>query len=142
MPRRCGRGPPALSQSPTWPRRRPRWSGPAWEARRKLLYRLEGVELSFRRLPVLCGASLQHNPGEKLLLLGRNGSGKTTLLRVIAGELEPDSGDVEWASGFAAACVEQRLEAPPGTSGLDYCLSALPRLAQVERELEELGPRP
>ncbi|HLE61236.1 MAG TPA: ABC-F family ATP-binding cassette domain-containing protein [Thermoanaerobaculaceae bacterium] len=106
-----------------------------------MLYRLEGVELSFAGRPVLRGASLQHNPGEKLLLLGRNGSGKTTLLRVIAGELEPDSGDVEWASGFAAACVEQRLEAPPGTSGLDYCLSALPRLAQVERELEELVPR-
>ena len=106
-----------------------------------MLYRLEGVELSFAGRPVLRGASLQHNPGEKLLLLGRNGSGKTTLLRVIAGELEPDSGDVEWASGFAAACVEQRLEAPPGTPVLDYCLSALPRLAQVERELEELVPR-
>ena len=106
-----------------------------------MLYRLEGVELSFAGRPVLRGASLQHNPGEKLLLLGRNGSGKTTLLRVIAGELEPDSGRVEWATGFAAVHVEQRLEAPPGRTILDYCLSALPRLAEVERELAGLAPR-
>ena len=106
-----------------------------------MLYRLEEVELSFAGRPVLRGASLQHNPGEKLLLLGRNGSGKTTLLRVIAGELEPDRGRVEWATGFAAAHVEQRLEAPPGTTILDHCLSALPRLVEVERELAELAPR-
>jgi ATP-binding cassette subfamily F protein 3 len=105
------------------------------------LYRLQGVELSFSGRPVLCGASLQHNPGEKLLLLGRNGSGKTTLLRVIAGELEPDSGAIERASGFAVTCLEQRLEAPRGTLVLDYCLSALPRLVEVERELAELEPQ-
>ena len=106
-----------------------------------MLYRLEGVELSFAGRPVLRGVWLQHNPGEKLLLLGRNGSGKTTLLRVIAGELEPESGVVEKASGFAVARLEQRLEAPPGTTVLDYCLSALPRVVEVERELEDLAPR-
>ena len=52
-----------------------------------MLYRLERVEVSFAGRPVLRGATLQHNPGEKLLLLGRNGSGKTTLLRIVAGEL-------------------------------------------------------
>ena len=106
-----------------------------------MLYRLQGVKLSFSGRPVLCGATLQHNPGEKLLLLGRNGSGKTTLLRVIAGELEPDGGVVDRASGFAVARLEQRLEAPAGTLVLDYCLSALPRLVEVERELAELEPR-
>jgi ATP-binding cassette subfamily F protein 3 len=106
-----------------------------------LLYRLEGVELSFAARRVLCGASLQHNPGEKLLLLGGNGSGKTTLLRVVAGELEPDSGTVARASGFETARLEQILEPQPGTSVLDYCLSGLPRLLEVEREIAEMAPR-
>jgi ATP-binding cassette subfamily F protein 3 len=106
-----------------------------------LLYRLEGVMLSFAGRPVLRGVSLQHNPGEKLLLLGRNGSGKTSLLRVICGELEPDAGVVERASGLEVARLDQRLEAAPGTSILDYCLSALPRLQEVERQLAALERR-
>ncbi len=32
--------------------------------------------------------------GERLLIVGPNGAGKTTLLRLLAGELEPDSGSV------------------------------------------------
>jgi ATP-binding cassette subfamily F protein 3 len=102
---------------------------------------MEGVGVSFSGRPVLRGACLQHNPGEKLLLLGRNGSGKTTLLRVIAGELQPDSGRVERASDFAAVRLEQHLVVPAGTVALDFCLSAIPRLAEVERALEETASR-
>jgi ATPase subunit of ABC transporter with duplicated ATPase domains len=34
--------------------------------------------------------------GSKIALVGRNGIGKTTLLRMLAGELQPDSGSIEW----------------------------------------------
>ncbi|GGK83153.1 hypothetical protein GCM10010094_50350 [Streptomyces flaveus] len=33
-------------------------------------------------------------PGQRLLVTGENGAGKTTLLRVLAGDLEPDTGAV------------------------------------------------
>jgi macrolide transport system ATP-binding/permease protein len=33
-------------------------------------------------------------PGQRLLVSGENGAGKTTLLRVLAGDLEPDTGTV------------------------------------------------
>jgi ABC-2 type transport system ATP-binding protein len=44
--------------------------------------------------PVLQGLDLEVRRGELFALLGRNGAGKTTSLRIIAGLLEPDSGEV------------------------------------------------
>lgn len=54
--------------------------------------------------------SLTVRAGEVLGLLGPNGAGKTTILRMIAGVLEPDSGDV-WLSGVHVH--EKPLEAKP-----------------------------
>ncbi|MDD5562226.1 MAG: ABC-F family ATP-binding cassette domain-containing protein [Thermoanaerobaculaceae bacterium] len=103
-----------------------------------MLYRLESVEVAFAGREVLRGATFQHNPGEKLLLLGRNGCGKTTLLRVITGELEPERGTVLRARGFETVTVEQRVSVAAATAVLDYCLSALPRVVAVERALAAL----
>ena len=106
-----------------------------------MLYRLEDVRLSFAGREVLRGVSLQHNPGERLVMLGRNGCGKTSLLRIIAGELDPGGGVVERARNLTIARLEQRLEAAPGTLVLDHCLSAFARLVEVERALAGLAPR-
>ncbi len=51
---------------------------------------LRGERLLFRDLEFAL------NAGEMLLLEGKNGSGKTSLLRVIAGLLEPESGEIRW----------------------------------------------
>src|SRR5690606_23094818 len=34
--------------------------------------------------------------GDKIALVGKNGIGKTTLLRLLHGELQPDSGTIDW----------------------------------------------
>jgi len=46
-------------------------------------------------------------PGARLGVLGSNGSGKTTLLRILAGELEPDGGEVRRAENLRVAYFEQ-----------------------------------
>jgi putative spermidine/putrescine transport system ATP-binding protein len=49
----------------------------------------------------LAGATLQLAEGEFLTLLGPSGSGKTTMLMMIAGLVQPDSGEV-WIDGTLA----------------------------------------
>lgn len=49
-------------------------------------------------------------PGTKLGILGRNGSGKTTLLKMIAGQLQPDSGIFKRADGLKVVWFDQNRE--------------------------------
>lgn len=55
---------------------------------------LRDIELGFGGDPLLESASLHVVSGERVCLLGRNGSGKTSLLRLVAGELQPDGGEI------------------------------------------------
>jgi len=57
------------------------------------LLKLDDIHLTFGGTPLLEGAGLQVEPGDKLCLVGRNGSGKSTLLRIAAGLIEPDKGE-------------------------------------------------
>jgi branched-chain amino acid transport system ATP-binding protein len=57
---------------------------------------VSGVSAGYGRVPVLHDVALSVGPGEVVALLGANGAGKTTLLRVIAGELRPSAGSVDF----------------------------------------------
>jgi len=56
------------------------------------------TDLSLERgdIPLISGLSLNVEPGEALVILGRNGVGKTTFLRALSGVLRPASGDIRY----------------------------------------------
>ncbi|WP_106796992.1 ABC-F family ATP-binding cassette domain-containing protein [Rhizobium sp. H4] len=58
------------------------------------ILKLDDIFLSFGGAPLLAGASLQVEPGDKICLVGRNGSGKSTLLKIAAGLVEAQSGEL------------------------------------------------
>ncbi len=58
--------------------------------------------------------------GEKIGIIGVNGTGKTTLLRVIAGEEEPDEGQVITQNGIRISWLPQTPEFPRHMTILDY----------------------
>jgi ATP-binding cassette subfamily F protein 3 len=103
-----------------------------------VLYRLEHVRVAFGSREVLRDVTLQHNPGEKLILLGRNGTGKTTLLRVIAGDQEIEGGLVERARGLESGRIDQLPSLGAGETVLDFCLGAFPRVREIEGHLATL----
>ncbi|MBU2485125.1 MAG: ATP-binding cassette domain-containing protein, partial [Alphaproteobacteria bacterium] len=58
------------------------------------ILKLDDIKLSFGGAPLLDGAELQVEPGDRICLVGRNGSGKSTLLKIAAGQVEPQSGEI------------------------------------------------
>jgi len=79
------------------------------------LITLQNVDYSVGGPLLLDHADLSIEPGERIALIGRNGAGKSTLLKLIAGELQPDDGQVRLQAGVRVARLEQ--EVPVGTDG-------------------------
>ncbi|MEY9962631.1 ABC-2 type transport system ATP-binding protein [Streptacidiphilus sp. MAP12-16] len=103
--------------------------------------RMRDVHKSYRRRPVLRGASLDLSAGRLVGIVGENGSGKSTLLRILVGELASDSGRVECRGqlGYCpqnavlhqAFTVDQHLryfQVAYGLAGLDRALELLETL--------------
>ncbi|KQU77461.1 elongation factor 3 [Ensifer sp. Root31] len=58
------------------------------------ILKLDDIFLTFGGTPLLAGANLQVEPGDRICLVGRNGSGKSTLMKIAAGLAEAQSGEV------------------------------------------------
>ena len=71
------------------------------------LITLSKLELAFGHWPLLDGASLVLEKGERIGLIGRNGTGKSSMLRIVAGEIHADAGDVWRQPGLRLAYVPQ-----------------------------------
>jgi ATP-binding cassette subfamily F protein 3 len=89
-------------------------------------------------LKVLSGASLAVEAREKIGLVGRNGVGKTTLLNILNGNLEPDSGRVEFLGGAKVAMTSQSLYVGSERSVEEEMISVFEDLIRREKELESL----
>ncbi|OGU19788.1 MAG: ABC transporter ATP-binding protein [Hydrogenophilales bacterium RIFOXYD1_FULL_62_11] len=71
------------------------------------LLTFDRLELAYGHHPLLDGASLVVDAGERIGLIGRNGTGKSSLLKVIAGINPPDAGDVWRKPALKLAYVPQ-----------------------------------
>ncbi len=103
-----------------------------------MLYRFDRVRKSYGPKEVLRDVTWQHNPGEKVGLVGRNGAGKTTILRLALGREEPDAGEVIRANAVRISTVEQALEADLDDALHDYAAGAFAHLHSVEAEMRRL----
>jgi len=81
--------------------------------------KLDDIKLTFGVTPLLDGANLQVEPGDRICLVGRNGSGKSTLMKIAAGLVEAQSGEV---FRHPAATIRY-LEQAPDFAGYDTVLA-------------------
>lgn len=54
---------------------------------------LKNTQLTFGGTPLLEGADISIEAGDRIGLVGRNGSGKSTLMKILSGEVEADGGE-------------------------------------------------
>ncbi len=105
------------------------------------ILKLQNISYTLGGRPLLDGAELSVQPGERLCLVGRNGSGKSTLLRIAAGELEQDSGEHFLQPGLKVYYLPQEPDLSAWQTVFDYVTSGLDETAHYKARamLSELG---
>ena len=102
------------------------------------LMQMKNASILFGQPPLIDGASLNIQSGERVCVVGRNGSGKSTLLKVIAGEIKLDEGQMILPTGTVVSRLPQ--DPPQDISGdmFDYVAEGLEDVAQILKDYHHI----
>ena len=104
------------------------------------LINVEHISKVFGGKTVFQDASFGVSEGEKIGIIGINGTGKSTLLKMIAGEEEPDFGQIIRQNGLRIAFLSQNPLFPEDATVRSYALNGdSDRDWQVQSYLTRLG---
>lgn len=96
----------------------------------------QDISKRFGAVPLFEGIRFTVSEGDRIGVIGPNGSGKSTLLRILAGQMEPDSGDVATRKRTRLAYVEQQSEFAAGETLRSVIERALLRAGVPPEERE------
>ena len=102
------------------------------------LVRLDKVALNFGTHILLDEVDFTLKKGSKIGLLGRNGAGKTTFMKVIAGSMQPDSGERWLRPGVEVAWLEQSLPVADEQSVYDMVAGGLAEVGELLKQYHHM----
>jgi ATP-binding cassette subfamily F protein uup len=97
----------------------------------------QGVSRRFGATPLFEKISFAVNEGDRIGLIGPNGAGKSTLLAVLAGEVQPDSGEVSVRRRARIGYIKQISEYAAGLTVRSVLEAALERTSVPSNEREQ-----
>lgn len=104
---------------------------------------VKDLSKSFGAAPLFEGLTFAIADDAKVGVIGRNGCGKSTLFKILAGQLDPDSGLIARKKGLTAGYLTQKPVFPPGSTVrgvlLDYVGPAREKLKRHQELLDELN---
>ena len=84
------------------------------------------------------GLSFDIQEGERVAILGRNGAGKSTLFKILTGEIDYDTGEINIAPGKRMGLISQIPHYPPEYTVEDVLRSAFRDLQNIKKKLRAL----
>ena len=103
-----------------------------------ILMTVQGVSKSFGMNCVLKDISLTLQQGARMGLIGVNGSGKSTLFRLIAGQMEPDEGNISLMRGTRVGMLTQEADIQSDLTVREELSRVFAPVQEMERRLRAL----
>ncbi len=99
---------------------------------------LSNISIRFSGNVLFENVSFLINPNDRIGLVGVNGAGKTTILKIIAGLLEPTSGEVIFPGGATFGYLPQEKIINSKRSIYEEALTAFHEIKEIEKRIEFL----
>ncbi len=77
--------------------------------------------------------------GDRIGLIGKNGAGKSTMLKILAKELEPDSGQIASNKELKIGFLKQDIDFVMGRNVLQESYEAFTEIKQLEAQIENIN---
>ena len=100
---------------------------------------IHNLSIAFQGDYLFENVSFRLKGGDRVGLIGKNGAGKSTLLKVIAGELEYDSGQVAEEKEIRLGFLKQDIDFVLGRTILEEAYEAFTEIKQLEAKLEHIN---
>ena len=97
----------------------------------------QAISKRFGAMPLFENLSFSVNDGDRIGLIGPNGAGKSTLLALLAGEQQPDNGEVTIRRRATVTYVQQISQFPPQLTVREIIERAMERAAVPSDEREQ-----
>jgi ATP-binding cassette, subfamily F, member 3 len=101
------------------------------------LLHARAVSVRYGKKVLLDDASFTLGAHDRVGLIGPNGTGKSTLLKVLSGQKEPDSGEIQLVRRARTGYLPQEMGDPPPGALIDGVLSSVPGRRQLEDGIRE-----
>jgi ATP-binding cassette subfamily F protein uup len=104
------------------------------------LLTLSNAHLAFGHVPLLDGAAISLEAGERIALIGRNGAGKSSLLKILAGLDKPDDGTLQLQTGLRRVYVAQEPLFASGSNVFDAVSEGVAEARALRERFERHDP--
>ncbi|MBK6790130.1 MAG: ATP-binding cassette domain-containing protein [Rubrivivax sp.] len=104
------------------------------------LLTLTDAHLAYGHVPLLDGAAMALEAGERVALIGRNGAGKSSLLKILAGLDKPDDGVLQMQTGLRRVYVAQEPVFAPGVTVFDAVAEGVAEARALRERFERHDP--
>ncbi|HEY5575695.1 MAG TPA: ATP-binding cassette domain-containing protein, partial [Clostridiaceae bacterium] len=99
---------------------------------------VNNVSLRYGARKLFDDVNLKFVPGNCYGVIGANGAGKSTFLKILSGEVEPNTGEVNIASGVRMSVLKQDHFQYDDIKVLETVIMGNPRLFEIMKEKDSI----
>src|SRR5690554_3295266 len=100
---------------------------------------IHNLSISFQGEYLFEDLTFKLSPGDRVGLIGKNGAGKSTMLKILAKEMEPDSGQIAADKNMSIGFLKQDIDFVLGRTVLEESYEAFKELKTIEAKLEDIN---